>query len=82
MIDPRIMRHDEGGLCTLTLSRPDKLNTLDTAAFEELDAPFAQLERETEGMPLTQALAHEHYRYPVNAPDHQERIARFSKKQA
>lgn len=36
--------------------------------------------RETEGMPLAQALAHEHYRYPGFAPDHAERIARFTKK--
>jgi enoyl-CoA hydratase len=32
---------------------------------------------ETDGMSLADALAHEHYRYPGNAPDHQERIARF-----
>jgi enoyl-CoA hydratase len=32
---------------------------------------------ETEGMSLADALSHEHYRYPGNAPDHQERIARF-----
>lgn len=38
--------------------------------------------RETEGMPLAQALAHEHYRYPGFAPDHAERIARFTKKPA
>lgn len=35
---------------------------------------------DTEGMPLATGLAHEHYRSPGNAPDHQERIARFSKK--
>jgi len=38
--------------------------------------------RETEGMPLAQALAHEHYRYPGFAPDHAERIARFTRKPA
>ena len=32
---------------------------------------------ETDGMSLADALAHEHYRYPGNAPDHLERIARF-----
>lgn len=36
--------------------------------------------RETEGMSLAQGLAHEHFRYPGFAPDHAERIARFTKK--
>jgi enoyl-CoA hydratase/carnithine racemase len=36
--------------------------------------------RETEGMSLAEALAHEHYTYPGLAPDHQERIDRFSRK--
>ena len=36
--------------------------------------------RETDGMPLAQALAHENYSYPGNAPDMQERIDRFGKK--
>ena len=36
--------------------------------------------RETEGMPLAQALAHEHYTYPGSAPDSQDRIDRFSKR--
>jgi enoyl-CoA hydratase/carnithine racemase len=45
--ETRITRHDEGGLCTLTLDRPEKLNALDTQAFEELDAHCAALERET-----------------------------------
>ena len=40
----RIVRSDSGGLCTLTLNRPDKLNALDTQAFEELDAHLAALE--------------------------------------
>lgn len=39
-----------------------------------------RLMRETDGMPLAQGLAHEHYRYPGYAPDWQERIARFRKK--
>jgi enoyl-CoA hydratase len=34
----RVIRHDAAGACTLTLNRPDKLNALDTLAFEELDA--------------------------------------------
>lgn len=43
----RITRHDAGGLCTLTLNRPEKLNALDTAAFVELDAHLAALEKES-----------------------------------
>jgi enoyl-CoA hydratase len=42
----RIIRVDDGGLCTLTLNRPDKLNALDTQTFEELDAHLAVLEGE------------------------------------
>ena len=44
----RIVRVDQGGLCRLTLNRPDKLNALDTRAFEELDAHCAALEREAD----------------------------------
>lgn len=44
----RVLRHDAGGLCTLRLNRPDKLNALDTQSFEELDAQLAALERETD----------------------------------
>ena len=40
----RITRADREGVCTLTLDRPDKLNALDTQAFEELDAHLAALE--------------------------------------
>jgi enoyl-CoA hydratase/carnithine racemase len=41
---PRILRQDSAGLCTLTLNRPDKLNALDTRAFDELDGHLAELE--------------------------------------
>ena len=40
----RIGRADVDGVCTLTLDRPEKLNALDMAAFEALDAHLAALE--------------------------------------
>jgi len=46
MSEDRILRTDEGRLCTLTLNRPDKLNALDTRLFEELDAHLAVLEND------------------------------------
>lgn len=44
----RVTRRDEGGLAVLTLSRPEKLNALDTAAFEELDAHVAEIETQAD----------------------------------
>jgi len=41
-----VTRHDEDGLCTLTLNRADKLNALDLATFEALEAHLSTLERE------------------------------------
>ena len=40
----RVRRRDADCLCTLTLNRPDKLNALDTQAFEELDVHLGDLE--------------------------------------
>ncbi len=48
MSEPRVLRHDEGGLATLTLNRSDKLNALDNQAFHELDAHLADLEGQTD----------------------------------
>lgn len=42
----RVNRQDAGGLCTLTLDRPDKLNALDTSTFEELDAHLEALDQD------------------------------------
>lgn len=39
-----VTREDHDGVCTLTLNRPEKLNALDTQAFEELDAYLSSLE--------------------------------------
>lgn len=47
MSDMRVRRDDAGGLCTLTIDRPEKLNALDTQAFDDLDAHLANLERQT-----------------------------------
>lgn len=50
MADRRIIRHDSDGLATLTLNRPDKLNALDTPAFEELSAHLDALAVQTESI--------------------------------
>jgi enoyl-CoA hydratase len=39
-----VIRHDVGGLCTLTLNRPEKLNALNTQVFEVLNAQIETLE--------------------------------------
>lgn len=43
-MDGAVIRQDVGGLCTLTLDRPAKLNALTTGMFEALDAHLAELE--------------------------------------
>lgn len=48
MTGRRILRRDEGGLCTLVLDRPEKLNALDTQAFDELDAHLRELVLQTD----------------------------------
>jgi enoyl-CoA hydratase/carnithine racemase len=48
MSEERITRVEANGLCTLSLNRPDKLNALDTASFEALDAHCAALEQATD----------------------------------
>jgi enoyl-CoA hydratase/carnithine racemase len=48
MAEPRILREDGDGLATLTLSRPEQLNALDTRAFEELDAHLAELKEQAD----------------------------------
>ena len=50
MMSERVIRQDEGGLCTLTLNRPEKLNALDNRTFEELDAHLAVLEQQTDAV--------------------------------
>lgn len=48
MSEPRILREDRDGLCTLTLNRPDKLNALDNDTFAALDAHLIDLEGRTD----------------------------------
>jgi enoyl-CoA hydratase len=48
MSEPRILRRDADGVCTLTLNRPEKFNALDTEAFDALDAELAALELQTD----------------------------------
>lgn len=46
----KITRHDEAGLCTLTLNRPEKLNALDTELFAQFDAHLEALESQTDSI--------------------------------
>ena len=45
-----VLREDRDGLATLRLNRPDKLNALTVAVFEELDAHLADIERQTDSV--------------------------------
>jgi enoyl-CoA hydratase/carnithine racemase len=47
---PLVLRHDEGGISTLTLNRPEKRNALSVDLFVALDAHLAALERETDNV--------------------------------
>jgi enoyl-CoA hydratase/carnithine racemase len=49
---PLVLREDRDGLATLTLNRPDKLNALTVALFQQLRAHVLQLATETERIGL------------------------------
>lgn len=44
-----VLRSDAGGVAQLTLNRPEKLNALNVALFEALEAQVADLEKNTPG---------------------------------
>ena len=45
---PLVLREDHDGLATLTLNRPDKLNALTVAMFQQLQEHVLQIASETE----------------------------------
>lgn len=47
-----VLREDRGGLVTLSLNRPDKLNALTVPLFEELDAHLAEIETQENSVGL------------------------------
>jgi len=65
---------EEGGLDTLVSNLAAEI----LAGSWHTNFAAKRLMRETDGMSLAAGLAHENYRYPGNAPDYRERIARFS----
>ena len=49
-MDNVLLRHDEDGLCTLTLNRPDKLNALDGAILDRLAEEVTALESQADSI--------------------------------
>ena len=49
---PLVLREDHDGLATLTLNRPDKLNALTVAMFQQLQDHVLQIASETERVGL------------------------------
>jgi enoyl-CoA hydratase/carnithine racemase len=47
-----VLREDRDGLATLTLNRPEKLNSLNVEVFIELDAHLASIEKDLDGVGL------------------------------
>jgi len=43
-----VLRQDRGGMATLTINRPDKLNSLNVEVFQDLNAHLAALEQQTD----------------------------------
>lgn len=66
----------EGGLDELVADFSAQL----MANSRHINFAVKRLMRETDGMPLAEALAHERAHHPGSAPDHLERLARFGGK--
>lgn len=74
------------GLVDLVVAQGELDETVDALARKILanswhtNFSVKRLVRETEAMSLEEGLAHEHYRHPGFAPDHEARMAAFRKK--